>query len=221
MKNSHKTSIAGIAVLLAATTQIHAQSTNKWYVGADAGVALTQNLGITQSPFGYDGDVKFDTGVRGGLTLGYEIKPCLSVELQAGLVENDVSAIHGNNLSAGANASLYQIPVLVNAIYKPLHGAFQPYLGVGAGFEAGIFDISGITPASNVSLFAPSFNDSDLTFAYQAQAGFTYSLCSHCAVGVAYKFLGTTEHNWSSNGNQLKTDGILTHAIVASLTWKF
>jgi hypothetical protein len=40
-------------------------------------------------------------------------------------------------------------------------------------------------------------------------------------MGIAYKFIGTTDHSWSANNVNFDTDGTMTHAILANFTWKF
>jgi opacity protein-like surface antigen len=212
---------AAVSLLMAGAT--HAQSTNTspWYMSADAGPALTQHIDIKQSPFGFDGNIRVNTGARAGLSLGYQCTPCLAAELSADMVENDVRAIHGNSLNTGESSRFWQVPVLASLVYKPLHGAFQPYIGAGAGVEASIFDVSNISPSSKVALLSPSFDGNDWVFAYEAKAGFNYNFTSHLSAGIGYKFLGSMEHDWQSNGNAIKTEGIFTHSVVASLVWQF
>ena len=40
-------------------------------------------------------------------------------------------------------------------------------------------------------------------------------------VGLAYKFLGTFNHDWSEQGITFKTGGTYSHSFLATLTWKF
>ena len=79
--------------------------------------------------------------------------------------------------------------------------------------------------AKNVPLFGFSSNSSysstDFTFAYQATAGLKYAINETMEVGIAYKFIGTTDHSWSANNVNFDTDGTMTHAILANFTWKF
>ena len=87
----------------------------------------------------------------------------------------------------------------------------------------GIFDSSKVTGLFN-SAFPVSrtdFNSTDYTFAYQAELGFKYSLSKYIDLGLAYKFVGTTDHSWTDNNTNLKTDGTMTHAIIATVTWRF
>jgi opacity protein-like surface antigen len=212
-------SIGSTCLLAAASSQ--ADSTSRFYLSADAGAAFTQDASVQLSDFGNSGDVKFDTGLRAGLNFGYHVTRSFAVELESGVIWNDVQSIQGNSPDAGASATLYQIPVLANVIYKPWHGAFQPYIGVGCGGAASVFDISNVSQSSRFAPYYPSLNSTDWAFAYQAELGVNYALCRCVDLGLAYKFFGTTSHDWSSNGLELKTDGIITHSITASVTWKF
>ncbi len=197
-----------------------AQAADHYYLDVDMGAAFQPDANIQVSMFGNDGKVQFDTGFRGNVRLGYNFCEHFAAELESGVVWNPVVNFHSaagdNEASAlGYNADLYQIPILVNAIYRPFHGAFKPYLGVGVGGVAGHFD------SSNIPLYAPNFSDTDFTFAYQGEAGVKYSIGHRTELGVAYEFLGTTDHNWSQNGYVLKTDGTMTHAVMATLTVRF
>ncbi len=197
-----------------------AQSADRFYLDAAVGPALQQDDSIKVSSFGNSGHVEFDTGVRADLRLGYDLCPHFSAELESGFTWNTVHNFNtalGDNESStlGYNADLYEIPMLVNLIYRPLHGAFQPYIGVGCGGAVGIFD------TSNVPLYSSNFGATDWTFAYQGEIGFKYQASRHVEVGLAYEFLGTTDHNWTDGGYTLKTDGTMTHSFLATLTWRF
>lgn len=215
MKTSRGLTIIGGALLLA-TVQSRAQSADKLYLDLDLGAAVPQSTEIRVSPLGNNGNVQYDAGVRGGVTLGYNFSPSFAAELETGVIWNSIRSIRGNVVSTtSSGADLYQIPLLANFIYKPFHGAFTPYIGVGAGGESGIFE------SSNVPLFGSEFHDEDFTFAYQAEAGFKYSISPGVELGLGYKFLGTTDHSWSDHGVNFKTDGTMTHAVMVTLGWQF
>lgn len=219
MKSPRKIAAVGTTLWMAATAHSQAQSADKLYLNVNAGPAITQDASIQNSPFGNTGNIRFDTGLRADLGLGYEVTPSFAAELETGVIWNGVHSIQNNNLSSlNASADLYQIPVLADVIYKPLHGSFQPYVGAGFGGVAGLFD------SSNVPLFAPpgsSYSATDWTFAYQFEAGFKYAVSEKIELGLAYKFLATSNHDWTDSGVTLKTDGTMTHAILATFTWRF
>jgi len=215
MKHTIRLALSGTAVLLAASG---AQAADKIYLEVAAGPAFQQDTSVKTGPFGTGGNVRFDTGTRAGLTLGYQLTQDFAAELETGVIWNSVNSIQGNSLSAfGARADVYEIPFLLNLVYKPWHGSFVPYVGLGAGGAATLFDSANIPP------FGPnaSYSDTDFTFAYQATVGCNYVLCKHMELGLAYKFMGTTDHKWSDQNITFKTDGNLTHAVMATVTWRF
>lgn len=216
MKKSSKLTTAGASLLLIAAGS-HAESfADKLYLDVNVGASVQQNTDITFSDLGNSGDVQFDAGFRGELAVGYNINRHFAAELESGVIWNSISSIGGNNASSeGYHADIYEIPTLVNFIYRPLHGKFQPYIGVGAGVATTIFD------SSNIPFYSSNFSATDWTFAYQGEIGFKYALCPSADLGVAYKFVGTTGHDWSDSGYELKTDGTMAHTFMVSLTWKF
>ncbi len=226
MKKTFLFATTSSALLLASqagaqTSQTSAIETNsvadKMYVSGDVGAAWQQNVNAQ----GGNGTVNFDTGVRGDVTFGYNFCENFAAELETGVIANSISSIAGNTLSSfGASADIYEIPVLVNAIYKlPLKGGWTHFVGVGIGGAATYLT------AQNVPLFGfgshSSYSSTDFTFAYQAEAGFKYAISEHIDLGFVYKFTGTTDHGWSDNGVTFNTDGTMTHAVLATFTWKF
>jgi OmpA-OmpF porin, OOP family len=222
MNKRHCLNLVGIPMLLAGAGA-HADFADRLYVTAAAGPAFAQNTTIQTPPF-TGGQIDFDTGVRGDIAVGYNVCKAFAVELNTGVIWNSVNSIGGNTLSTySAHADLYQIPLMVNGIYKiPLKGPFKPYIGAGVGAVVGVLDSSGVpglyfpTPGGS-----QSFDATDTEFAYQAEVGFNWQLGKHAEVGLAYKFLGTSSFTWNANDTPLKTDGIFTHAVTASFTWCF
>ena len=209
----------GSLLLLAGTNQ--AQSASHWYVNGGVGGAFADNETISASAFGNNGDVKFNPGVRGDLEIGRQLKPDWAVELETGVIWNGVKSIAGNTPNEGASADMYQVPFLGKLVYKPFHGAFQPYLSAGCGGVESIFSMSSVSSGSSLGLYAPGFTASDVSFAYQVEAGVRFPVANNWDLGLAYKFLGTTEHSWTDHGVNLSTDSGCTHSIEASLTWHF
>jgi OOP family OmpA-OmpF porin len=200
--------VAGSTLLIAASNA-GAQS-DKWYLDADAGAAIQQDVNIKNG----GGRVDFDTGFRSGLVLGYNFFDSLAAEFETGVIGNSINGINGN-LTPGASAQIYEIPMLANVIYKiPTGSGWTPYFGVGIGGAATMLQ------SSNVPLGFPK-SDTDFTLACQGTAGLKYALGKNMELGLAYKFIGTTDHSWSQGGVTFKTDGTMTHSIMASFTWKF
>jgi opacity protein-like surface antigen len=181
------------------------------YAHADAGVSLVQDVTLHSGP--NSGSASFDPGVRGDLAIGYNFNDSWAVELESGAIWNSIDSIGGQSLSSqGESFDLYQVPILVNVIYKyPIH-KWTPYWGLGIG---------GVFTDAEISQSGGSASSSDFTFAYQAEAGIKYALCSHAYVDIGYKFFGTLDHDWNFAGEQIDSDALFTHAVVVSFTWTF
>ncbi|MDE3100025.1 MAG: outer membrane beta-barrel protein [Verrucomicrobiota bacterium] len=217
IKTASGLSAAGAVLLLAAPA--HAQALDKLYLDVGLGPAITQDTAIRPPGVYSDGHMKFDTGIRGAVDVGYNLTPSFAAEFDTGVIWNGIRSIHDNVVSGGATADTYEVPVLANVVFKPFHGAFQPYIGGGFGVAATVFDLS--DPNGVLVFFGKSFSATDWTYAYQAQAGFKYAFTDNVEAGLAYEFLGTGDHKWQDNGTQLKTAGFATHAIMATFTWRF
>ena len=219
MKTTVFFAVAGIFSLGAAAQA--GEPTSKTYLGFDVGVALQQEVNARDNSGADAGKVKFDPGIRGDVVFGYNFCDSFAAELEVGVLANSISSISGNQLSDfGASADLYQIPLLVNAVYRlPLKGPLTAYVGVGVGGAATILQ------GNNVPLFNfnpnSSYSDVDYTFAYQAMAGLKYAINRNIDLGIAYKFIGTTDHQWTDNGVVFSSDGTMAHTILATFTWKF
>ena len=187
------------------------------YFGFDAGVALQQDVTISDS-IGDSEKVTFDPGVRLDWMLGYQFNEHWAAEFEFGLIANRVK--HSDMLGTDYfSVTYFQFPVLVNGIYTlPLNRSksCSVYFGAGLG---GVF-----------SQFIDEYGDNtpgESAFAYQGLAGFRWAINPRWEAGLGYKFLGTAEHDvgdgWDSNGNPtaFKADGSVTHSILATVTYRF
>lgn len=220
MKITHGLILTGTSLLLASASA-HAAFADHLYMDVAAGPAFAQNPTVKSALYP-GGELDLDTGLRADVVLGYKVCKSFAVELDAGLIWNSVSSISGNSLATfSASADVYQVPLMVNAVYKfPIKGRLKPYVGVGAGVAVGIFESTGI-PGYYMPGGSQNFNATDTVFAYQAEVGVNYLIGKHAEVGLAYRFMGTTEYTWSANNTTLKTDGIITHAITVSFGVRF
>jgi opacity protein-like surface antigen len=188
----------------------------KWYLGFDAGVALQQDITLSDS-VGDSDTVTFDPGATLDCEMGYNFTSNWAAELEIGLIANPValsSALGTDFMSVDYT----ELPVMVNVIYtRPLGHHFSAYVGGGLG---GVFsdysnEFGGTTP-------------SDSVFAFQGMAGVKYAVNERWDVGIAYKFLGTTGHDVGPGvaydgitPTEYKSDGTMTHSFLLALTGKF
>ena len=156
---------------------------------------------------------EMDPGARVDFIGGYNFCQNFALELEVGAVYNSFKDVtfsgSRNNVpvsySEKLDANLWQVPVLVNAVYTfKLDSKFKPYIGAGAGGILTYID------GNNTS-------ENDFTFAYQAMAGVRYELSSAMDIGLSYKFLGSLDHKFGD----VKTDGIYTHSILAEFVVRF
>lgn len=209
---------AGTTLLLAAVNG-HAQSLDNLYATIDAGASLQQNVSILDGTgfSGSGGDIKFQTGWRVGADVGYRFCDYLSAEFVSGLIWNNITTIGHQDLAGVASAHLEEVPLLANGVFTYPLGNFKPYVGLGLGAVVGIFHGSDFQNLGG----PPNYNDTDVTFAYQAEIGMNYSVCKNVEVGLAYRFVGTSNHQWDNESILIKTDGTMIHTIEATFTWRF
>jgi opacity protein-like surface antigen len=197
------------------------------YFKFDAGVALPQDVTITRMngldfpAISYDGietvdqpKMRLSPGVRSDFAVGYAFNKMLSLEIEGGVVYNPLDKIEYTGTYEGypfsseesvSDFSLWQVPVLANVIFTiPLDSKFKPFIGAGAG---GIWTI----------LSGEGETDDDFTFAFQGMAGVNYAITEDVDLGIAYKFLGTLQHDLGG----LKLEPVYTHSILAVLTARF
>jgi OmpA-OmpF porin, OOP family len=207
--------LVSAAALLLAATNGRAQYINNFFLGVNAGGAFQQQVAIQNGFNGLPGDLKFSPGWTVDGDVGYSFSRFLSADLDCGIIWNNITTVGDQPLAGVGSAHLAEIPLLVDGVFTYPLGHFKPYLGAGLGSAVGIFD------SSNIPGSGPSFSDTDVTFAYQAEAGLKYSLSHNIELGLAYRFVGTSRHSWTDNGINLSTDGTMTHLIEATFTWKF
>jgi opacity protein-like surface antigen len=151
--------------------------------------------------------ISLDRGAGASISAGYGWTDTFSTELQLGVSQNNVSSIGGVSTT---DATLTQFPLMVGATVRiPMHKQWSSFLGVGVGTVLSKLDAGG------------SSNDTDVTFGYEAQAGISYAISDNWDLRAGYRFLGTTDHQWSFNGGTLKTDGTYSHSFLVSLNCKF
>jgi opacity protein-like surface antigen len=178
-----------------------------FFLGAGAGVALMQDLTLKNTG---GAKMSFDPGARFDLSLGYRLTTALNADFQTGFLYNSVNRIAGVSLSdVGASAEFYQIPLLVGVNYTiPIHGPIKGFLGADIGGVIGRFNAT--SPGGNIE-------HTDFTFGYQGTAGIKYEFNDRIDLGLAYKFLGTTDHSF---GSGTRSDGTMAHCILICFQMK-
>jgi opacity protein-like surface antigen len=210
--------IIGIASVIGCSISRAENWSDNLYLHTDIGPAFINN-GPTSfhgfeegNPVHGHGHFQADPGIRGDLSLGYNLTKSLAIEAEAGAIWNPGSI---------PEDSFYQIPVMLNAIYQiQLNASWKAYAGAGAG------GVIGMTHSLFVSTFHTPMvqDDSDWSPGYQAEAGIKYAISSHLEADLGYKFLGVWEYNYvfgKPSFETLKVNDLFTHSAQLSLTWRF
>ncbi len=211
-----RNALLATTMLLLPLGAAQAQQVNGVYIGAGAGVNWLQDANINATGSLADelrargnttgGDVSFDMGWVGVVSLGYGFGNGLRAEIEGSYRENEVDTISGFRGAGPVRASgtARSYGVMANALYDFDIGAnfggvsFLPYVGVGAGYIWREFD--GVR--ANVLGGTVNSDGTDGRFAYQAIVGAAMPL-TQWAPGLAltaeYRFLGTMEHDIDTN----------------------
>ena len=180
-----------------------------FYINANAGGSWLTDTKIAGDEF------SFNLGARVDFALGYQVNDAWAVEFESGWLRNSVDTVGGDPLPGSVDINLYQVPILVNAVYHvPSDSPWKPYVGVGIG---------GVVSLFNVDTGSNDQTGSDFTFAYQLKAGLGFALTEQCIIDLSYKGFGTLAPEWEfDNAPTLKSDDtILVHCFLASFTYRF
>jgi len=160
----------------------------------DATGTLADSLRLSGRPV--TGEVEYDLGWVGVVSLGYGFGNGVRLEVEGNYRQNDVDQISGFGGTSGASGTAASYGVMANVFYDFDFGwnvgglGFMPYVGVGAGYVWREFD----DVRARVFGGRVRSDGSDGRFAYQAIAGFAVPL-NNIAPGLAftteYRFLGT------------------------------
>lgn len=183
-----------------------ADSDSHWILRGDIGPTFVNDVSTSTTDVltGAQTSTKlaFQTGYRMDLETGYQFSDAWTLEGEFGYIDNSV------NLSSSigsSSSSFYQVPILFNCIYTlPLKFPLKPYIGAGLGVN-----VVGVNKLN------------DYTGAGQLTTGIKFNLGDRIDLGLGYKLLATTVHDWNSVPNSNSGSRTIGQAIVASFTYKF
>ena len=210
---THFVGITGACAALTAALALPASAADTGlYFNADAGANWAQDDEINAG--GASADLTTDIGFRFSAGVGYNLNKNWGVEFDTGWVWNSIDKIKDSGGSTSFDDSSFShLPFMVNVIYRYQIGAkYETYVGAGAGGTYSVLDIDepGI-----------SDDDGDVVFAWQAVAGVRYNISETMSVGVGYKYLGTTEGEYSIGGGDVSIESVHNHSFGAVFNWKF
>lgn len=200
------------AVLLVVTPVAPAAS---FYFTADAGVLLTDDVDAVVPQFGPPVATTFnlDPGIRFQVGVGYRLTDWFAVELQSGAAANNFDGLAGSGM-------INQVPILLNGVFRKKFGAFEPFVGAGAGTAASFvaFDNAILTPAGPVL----DGTEVDMVFAWQLYGGLDYRFNKSMAVGLVYRFIAAGDSDWDVSGlGTIAAEGTTSHTIGAHFSLEF
>jgi outer membrane protein OmpA-like peptidoglycan-associated protein len=203
------------ATVLALPVAAQAQQVDGIYVGAGAGLNWLQEADIEATGQLADqlgpnrsGDISFDLGWVGVISLGYGFGNGVRAEIEGSYRENEVDKIKGfgGNVTSGGDGKSRSYGVMVNALYDFDLGlnfggvSFLPYVGAGVGYIWREFDdVEAAVLGGQVRT-----SGTDGRFAYQAIVGAAMPLTDWVpglAFTAEYRFLGTLEHDIDSTSS--------------------
>ncbi|WP_188902727.1 outer membrane protein, partial [Caldovatus sediminis] len=208
--------------LAAATAPAQAQPVTGLYIAGGAGVNLLQSTDV-DGPGGRLGEIDWQAGVAGVLSLGWGFGNGLRAEVEGGYRWNHIDkAGIAPGLAAPFSGALVQfrgsqrtVSVMANVLYDfALFGNMPvvPYVGAGVGWAW--IETHKLRATSNAFGLRFESDDWDNRFAYQAIAGLSFNLpVPGLALTTEYRFFGTLS---PSHGGQVRAINAPGRPVVAS-----
>jgi opacity protein-like surface antigen len=173
--------LAALVCTLAVTRLRGADS--GWKLGFDVGPSWVndQDIVTTDQVFGGQTMTKLDfkPGYRLDFDAGYQFCRYFTLDAELGYINNQVDILAPGVPTT--STSFNQVPLMVDGVFTlPLFGILKPYAGVGLG-----------------AVYTGADDLADFNGAGQILAGLKVGLPAGVDVGLGYKLLVTTEHQWN------------------------
>lgn len=224
--------VALAAILVASISEAHA--TQGWYLTGGVGGTFVQDSSSSQKDsFGnaVTWDTKFDAGFSGQGAAGYSWDShgsagggaIFRVEAEVFYKMNDIDSLEFTSLTlAGigtftglgtvdANGDISALGFMANAWYEFRTGmSWRPYIGGGIGTaNISMNDVSTLVLGVDI----PLADDSDWVLAYQFGAGVSYDLTRNVIIGLEYRFLRTSEPEFTDLAGVPFNGDYLSHSL--------
>ena len=161
--------------------------------------------------------ITFSPGIRFDLEPSYNVTDWFSIGIQSAFIYNQIHSIAVGdstsyyNTSTNGNASLYQVPVLLNFRFQfPSDGPIRVYLTGAPGAVWAFSTIS--TGGSNLTSY-------QWNYAFQLGAGFIYNVSPGLDLDTSFKMLCTP--NPLSENAEGPTKASYNYATTVGLVWRF
>lgn len=160
----------GLAAV-AMTTGMHAADSGS-YFKFDVGPNYLGKIHQDFVNLDIERDLDMNMGVRGSVAEGFLLNRFIGVELETGVIWNELDESFD---------WLMQVPLLANLVLRyECKGGFAAYVGAGGG---------GAVVIANAT-FPDDVSDATIVPAWQAMAGVSYNFSENLAVGLVYKYMG-------------------------------
>ena len=191
-----------------------------FYIDADLGVALADDVKLREFVVATPGlKLELDPGVHLSFAGGYNFNEFFGLELESGLIHNEVDGISGGG---DIDASIGHVPMLANVVFRYDKRDFNwiPYAGAGAGGDFSVFQLDDIRAPYGTVVDGEG---STLVFAWQLFAGVRYKLNEFMSIGAGYKFFSSEGASWdvSHTSGDIEADTAYVHSIGVTFNMKF
>jgi len=196
-----------------------AWAAGNFYLGLHGGVAIPDDSKASDSDGRYNIDYDYD--FDGSLTVGYNLGdkyPKLGrgrVELELNYAENDLDEADFVEGKVGADGSIKRTAVMVNTIgeHKTSSGVII-YALLGGGFAKIELDNATI-------LDQPLADDDETELAFQVGAGIGWEMNRHITYDIGYRYLLTTDPNFTTDEDKGLDYEYGCHRILAGIRFNF
>jgi opacity protein-like surface antigen len=201
-----------------------------FYIQGDLGGQWTHDVKLNEFfgvPLAPDSKIKLDTGIRAGVSGGYQFCSFFALEGELGFMGNHINSI--TSATYIHDAYLANMPFLVNAKFMlPNRTIVTPFIGAGVGFSQTILDadnISILDTAGGVTTMHG--NDWDTVFAWQAFAGLKFRVNDYMGIAVEYRYFTADPASWHAEFASGTPSGTIsfgrteTHAVSAAFVFRF
>ena len=219
-----------------------------FYFGPELGVAFQQDVNLQNVSLSTTvadvtlagtagGSLSMDAGIRFNFPIGYQPVDWFAVEFAPGIIWNKMSSwnleLNGSatdssgsrsgelNLPIDVEGGYYQVPLVVNFIFKiPTDSPWVPYIGGGIGASFTYMNWTRLS-YGGISEDISNVDGSCWSLAYQGIAGLDYKITDEVSLGLKYIFTGTGNQNFGGSFQDLDTKGSYSQNVMLNCTLNF
>lgn len=215
-------SAVSIAAITAFVSTAHADNGERWprwYLGLTGGMTFLNDADIEG---GNTGEVQFDEGAFGAVSLGYmlpvHMQPFsnMRAELEFGYRTNSIDTVQLGNAAATTSGGKAQVLSYMGNVYYDFNNTSRvtPYIGAGAGVADVSLDNQGVLGLTD---------ESDVAFAYQFMAGLSYAPTTLPMTewGIGYRYFAVEGPAFKSGATSIKLDDLSSHGAEVGAKFRF